>query len=378
MGRASMGVDDGRYIGEALALRSSQKGRMVLRFEEAFARYVGAKHAISHCNGTSTMHTALAALGVARGDQVAVPPLTYASTTLAVLHAGAVPKFVDVDKDTWLCEHRANWWEPGPKPSVVSAIPVSLYGLWSGHNGKGCIDDAAETLNPHQGASFTSYSFEASKIIPIGEGGMLVTDDDELAWKARQFRCVGYHRGGPEDENVFAPSRSPSAIRHDVIGWNYLMSDVQAAVGLARLECAAEYIEGRRYSAACYREAIAGCEWITAQAIPDGWPMTWWVFGIALDRAERWEPLARAVQDLGGEVPRGAFRLTYQEPAFRHLASAVLVPHRYPDDRGPLQPFNVCPVAEDLQPRLMQLATNHNKNEAEKAAETLHKAIALF
>lgn len=340
-----------QYVEEAVYLRNSQKGRFVRRFEEAFAKYVGAKYAIAHANGTCTMHTALAALGVGASDVVAVPPLTYGSTALAVLHTGATPVFVDVAPDTWLLEHKANWWEPRPKPYVVSAIPVSLYGLWSGHNGVGCVDDAAETLNPHVSASFTSYSCEASKILPIGEGGMLVTNDARLAEIARSFSTVG--------TTFEKQERAPEQIRHVRMGWNYQMSDVQAAVGLARLEEADELIANRRYAAQCYASAVWGCEWITPQYVPTGWSYTPWCYGIALASKDLWRPFAQAIVAAGGEKPYGAFRLTYQEPAFRHLA-----------------PDGTCPVAEDLQPRLMQLQTNHDKPQAERAAEILRQALA--
>lgn len=343
------------YLKHALKLRCSEKGTLVRQFERRFADYVGAKHGIAHCNGTATMHTALVALGVKPGDRVAVPPLTYASTTLAVLHAGAVPEYKDIHPETW-CSlgGAADYW-----------IPVSLYGLDQPYSNHYIADarprvvtDAAETLNPYKGEAFVSYSFEASKILPIGEGGMLVTDDEGLAWKARQFHTVGYHKSGPEDEWVMHPTRNPQAIRHDVIGWNYQMSDIQAAVGLTQLERADELLAARRYSAQCYAQAIQGCDWITPQYVPDGWPHSYWCYGIALRSKEMWNPFARAIVDAGGEMPYGAFRLTYQEPAFRHLA-----------------PDGTCPVAEDLQPRLMQLATNHDKAGSEKAAACLRKAI---
>jgi len=340
-------------LDKALSLRCSQKGQLVAEFERQFAQYVGARYAIAHCNGTATMHSALVALGVKPGDRVAVPPLTYASTTLAVLHAGAVPVFVDVEPKTWNMDPGLSFQVRSPK------IPVSLYGLWSAHNLPEDIDDAAETLNPHNhDVAFTSYSFEASKILPIGEGGMLVTDDEGLAWAARQFHTVGYRKNGPEDEGLLIPTRHPLSVRHDIIGWNYQMSDIQAAVGLMQLERADELLNARRYSAECYRQAIQGCEWITPQYVPEGWPHSYWTYGIALQSKEMWEPFAREIVSAGGEMPFGAFRLTYQEPAFRHLA-----------------PDGTCPIAEELQPRIMQLQTNHDKAGAELAATRLRLAL---
>jgi perosamine synthetase len=390
----SVAASNRSLIGRALRLRCSQKGQLVAEFEREFAQYVGAKYAVAHCNGTCTMHSALVALGVRPGDRVAVPPLTYASTTLAVLHAGAVPVYQDVHRRTWLA------FGSDVVPVVRWKVFVSLYGLGLPPLAEGpvllsTVDDAAETLNLHNpDCAFTSYSFEASKILPIGEGGMLVTNDEGLAWKARQFHTVGYHQGGPEDERT--NGRSPQVIRHDVIGWNYQMSDVQAAVGLMQLERADELLAARRYSAACYRQAIQGCEWITPQYAPEGWPHSYWTYGIALRGEALWEPFAHALVEAGGEHPYGCFRLTYDEPAFHHLAppsnlwkcdtcGSVRESNKLPatlrcthwggDCLGTAYPTGGCPVAEDLQPRLVQLQTNHDHAGAERAADCLRKAI---
>lgn len=319
-------------------------GSVVAEFERHFAQYVGAEYGIAHCNGTATLHTALMALDGAGDVLVDVPPLTMASTTLAVLHAGCRPQFVDVDPSRWVAppQYRAN-----------TKIHVSLYGLSAPLGGPFVIDDAAETLRQHSGCAFTSYSFQASKILSTGEGGMLVTNDPELAAKARQFRDLGY----PPDAR--ANMKSPTAIRHTSLGWNYRMADLVAAKGILQLALAEKHLEARRYSAQCYREAITHFPWITPQYMPEGWSHSYWTYAIALPTPELWEPLAQAMVSLGGERPYAAWRLTYQEPAFRHLA-----------------PDGTCPVAEALQPRLVQLQTNHQSPaESERAAEILHKAL---
>ena len=188
----------------------------VEQFERAFAEYVGARHAIALCNGTATLHTALTALGVKPGDHVAVPPLTMASTTIAVLHAGGVPVFMDVDRDTWLADGAL------PAVAIVASVPVSLYGLHQGFwsiRAAPLIDDAAQTLRPHNPAvAFTSYSFQGSKILPLGEGGALVTNDPELARRARWFSSLGYDLP-PETSKIDKGNiKSPNAIRH-IHGW---------------------------------------------------------------------------------------------------------------------------------------------------------------
>lgn len=327
-----------------MAVSNRSNGSVVAEFEREFAQYVGAEYGIACCNGTATLHTALEACHLGPLEGVGVPALTMASTTLAVLHAGGIPHFMDIHPGTWVVHPDADW--QGSLP-----MPVSLYGLWSGFAGE-VIDDAAETLNPHQNFQFTSYSFQASKILSTGEGGMLVTNDPDLAAKARQFRDLGY----PPDARQHM--KSPQAIRHTMLGWNYRMADLVAAEGLKQLEHADALLAARRYSAQCYREAIQDFPWIQPQHVPEGWPHSYWTYAIALPEPEMWPILANAIVTLRGEAPYAAWRLTYQEPAFRHLA-----------------PDGTCPVAEALQPRLMQLQTNHDCAGAEQAATVLRKAL---
>ena len=327
-----------------MAVSNRTNGSVVATLEREFAAYVGAEYGIACCNGTATLHTALVTLGVKPGDRVAVPPLTMASTTLAVLHAGAVPRFVDIYPDTWLMQYERLIGTPD------WSLPVSLYGLQAGYG----VDDAAETLNPHTAAAFTSYSFQASKILSAGEGGMLVTNDHDLAAKARQFRDLGY----PPDAR--ASMKSPDAIRHTVVGWNYRMSDAQAQLVLDQLPHADELLARRAYAAECYRQAIQGCGWVTPQFRPEGWPHSYWTYAIACDTRQRADELQSAIVKCGGEFCYRAWRITYQEPAFRHLA-----------------PDGTCLVAEDLQPRILQLQTGGNNFEPEHAADCLHRALAI-
>ena len=338
-------------------------------FERAFAEHVGAKHAIALANGTCTLHTALVALGVGPGDKVAVPSLTMASTTIAVLHAGATPMFVDVDPDTWLMDIPPA--EGGKIPTFPEvtyfSIPVSLYGLHQPHAGLFTIDDAAQTLRPHGGGAFTSYSFQSSKVLPLGEGGMLVTDDRELAQRAREFASLGYHM--PDGHIDKAALKSPTYARHHTLGYNYRMSSLVAERGYEALHNTNPYyprevvvLQTRRLRcAALYREAIQGCDWLTPQHVPDGWTHDYWTYAVACDTPARLLWLLDAMERHGGERPYPAWRLTYHEPALRYLN-----PRAYK--------YNPCPVAESLQSRLCQFQTN-NLDSAKQNALALRKAI---
>lgn len=347
----------------------------VQKFERAFADYVGARHAIALCNGTATLHTALAALGVGYswttrsvlevGPRVAVPPLTMASTTIAVLHAGGVPVFVDVDPDTWLMD---------PVHGVQYAVPVSLYGLHHGLEKQYAdqVDDAAQTLRPHDGYvhEFTSYSFQASKILPLGEGGMLVTNDEALAVRAREFSSLGYLMGADSPVIDKRALKDPAHVRHHSLGWNYRISEhvarkgleffgtVRSMTGVPDDELLVDVVRrARRKAADMYREAVSGCPWIRPQHVPDGWSHDYWAYPVAVEDRDLWHVFADAIERHGGTRPFAAWRLTYQEPAFRGLA-----------------PDGCCPVAEDLQPRIMAFQTN-DRRAASCNADAVNAAI---
>lgn len=338
-----------------------KNGETVAAFEREFAQYTGAKYCIALCNGTATLHTALVALGVKPGDRVAVPPLTMSSTTIAVLHAGAVPVFTDVWHDTWIMnpQHLHDWM-----------VPVSLYGLHNPNLGPLSIDDAAQTLRKHSGAAFTSYSFQASKILSCGEGGALVTNDEALATAARQFSSLGYDMRPDQpriDPNVL---KSPTFARHHSLGWNYRMADVQASY---LLWSDWDKLKAKRQAAASmYREAIQGCSWLTPQHVPEGWSHDYWAYSVALQNITGsmagtdlsgepavWEEIVRRIVKHGGERPYAAWLPVYKEPFY--LSEGVDL-------------VGTCPVAESLQPRLMQFQTNDLPS-AERNAKALSLAI---
>ena len=366
-----------------------KNGATVAAFEREFASYVGAKYAIALCNGTATLHTALVALGVKPGDRVAVPPLTMASTTIAVLHAGAVPVFVDVDPETWLMREDLRRWER-------AAISVSLFGLCNPKSlpaGAGTVCDAAQTLQRHDpiAANLTSYSFQASKILALGEGGMLVTNDEELATRAREFSSLGYRMRADQPRIDPDALKSPTFDRHYSLGYNYRMNDLTAAEGLRWLDfepagfggrVADRAIACRRLAASRYAEAIDRCDWLTPQYVPDGWTHDYWTYAVACDTPDRAIRLADEIVRQGGERPYPAWRLTYQEPAFRHLVSEscrTCGPNcpGVVAQAGYRCPSALCPVAESLQPRILQFQTNALAS-ADRNAAALRRAIEVL
>ena len=234
----------------------SSSGKYIEQFEKAFAEFCGVKHAVTCCNGTVALHLALMALGTQPGDEVIVPTLTYIATANAVTYCGARPVFVDSEPETWNMD--PSLIEEKITPRTKGIIVVHLYGhpadmdpimSIARRHGLFVIEDAAEAhgaeYKGHRVGSIgdmSTFSFYGNKIITTGEGGMVVTNNDSLASKARQLKG----QGSVPDQRYWFP----------IIGYNYRMTNVASAIGLAQLEKAEWHIERRREVARWYYEYL--------------------------------------------------------------------------------------------------------------------------
>lgn len=377
------------YVSEVLdsQFRASAGSIMTRRLEEKFAELFGVKYAISHINGTVTMHSALAAGGVGPGDEVIVPPLTMASTAFAVLHVNAVPLFADIDPDTFTIDPADIQKRITPRTRAI--IPVALYGLAPDmdaimeiakqHNLVVVEDDAECFLGYYKGrvvgsiGHMASFSFQSSKHMTSGEGGMLVTNDKELADKVRSFSNLGYAMvsGGPGKGKITKEIiQDPEYERHTSIGWNYRMPELCAAVALAQLERLQEFVDQRIKIAQMYAEVARGCDWLVPQAVPEGCRHSYWTYVLKLENNGEfcWYDFCKKYMELGGDGIYAAWQINYLEPAFRRQPSHV-------QEYGP----GLCPIAESVQPKLLQFKTNYmDMNIAKGKVEALAKTIDYF
>lgn len=404
MNKAMMRISEKEraYVSEVLdsQFRTSAGGMMTKRLEEKFAELFRVKYAISHNNGTATMHSALAAIGVGPGDEVIVPPLTMASTAFAVLHANAVPVFADIDPNTFTIDPVDIRRRITPRTRAI--IPVALYGLApdmdtimetaNRHNLTVIEDDAESFLGYYKGrvvgsiGHMASFSFQSSKHMTSGEGGMLITDSEELANKVRCFSNLGYAAvsGGPGKGKITKDTiQDPKYERHISIGWNYRLSELCAAVALAQVERLEELVEQRIKVAQLYSEAIQGCDWLVPQAVPDGYRHSYWTYVLKLENEGEfsWYDFRKKYMELGGDGIYAAWQLTYLEPVFRRQRFyAKGCPTHCPlyDGHREYKP-GLCPIAESIQPKLLQFKTNYmDMSIAECKADALAKTIAHF
>lgn len=360
------------------------------RLEREFAEIFGARFAIGIVNGTATLHTALAALKVGPGDEVVVPPLTMSSTAISVLQAGAIPVFADVDPATFTL--RPSSVEACITPRTKAIMSVALYGLapdYAGllairkRHGLPLVEDNAQCfLSLWNGAlvgkqgDFASFSFQASKHITAGEGGMLVTDDENLANAARRFSSLGYAGVSAKQGKITRNDiQDPQYSRHVSLGFNYRMSEVNAAVILGQIQRAQELVDQRVKVATIFDEALVGQSLLRRQAEPAGFKNTYWAYAMVMDTPDPrrdWYRFRDLFQSKGGDGYYAAWKLSYMEPLF--LDEVQRMP-------GVWQKFGpgLCPDAEYLQPRMIQLKTNYwDIAEAAKQARILKDTISVF
>lgn len=275
-----------RYAADAAANGwYTQAGTYVQRFEEAFARHVGVRHAIAVPHCTAALHLSLAALGVGPGDEVIVPELTWIATAAPITYVGATPVFADVERDSW-CLSAASV-EQCVTPRTKAILPVDLYGMFpdmaslraiASRHGLAIIEDAAQAvggrLDGQPAGSFgdlSAFSFHGTKTLTTGEGGMLVTDRTDAYERALVLRDHG---------------RTKTNFRffyNTEVAFKYRMSNLQAAFGLAQLERLPELVARKRQIFGWYAERLSGVEGLHLNVEPPGVFNTFWMVSVVVD-----------------------------------------------------------------------------------------------
>jgi perosamine synthetase len=272
-----------RYVNECLdSTWISSIGKFIDRFESEFAAYCQTQHAISCCNGTVALHLALLGLGIGPGDEVLVPSLTYVASANAIRYCGAEPVFVDSDIHTWNLDTDDVLRKITPRTKAIMA--VHLYGKpapmrkimeIAGQHGLKVVEDAAEAIGARYYeqsvgslGDVAAFSFFGNKIITCGEGGMVLTNNPELAAKIRQLKGQGQD---PQRRYWFP-----------VIGYNYRMTNIQAALGVAQLEQIEEYLAARDEIDYWYRTELQGTPGLTMSVQREYERNICWLFSMVL------------------------------------------------------------------------------------------------
>ena len=270
------------------AIRSgwiSSAGQYIEKFEKEFASFCGRRFGVSTTNGTTALHLSLLSLGIGKGDEVIMPDFTMVAPLFAVLYCNAMPVFVDVEEGTW--NINPELIEKKITKNTKAIMPVHIYGHPAEMNaitriankyGLKIIEDAAEA----HGAEYFNkkcggigdvgcFSFFANKIITTGEGGMLVTDNGKIAENAKYFR------------NLCFPIDGTRNYSHGNLGYNFRLTNIQAAIGLAQLEKIDDYINMRRENAHLYNELLKCIPGIQTPIEKEGSKNVYWMYAITVD-----------------------------------------------------------------------------------------------
>ena len=279
----------GTYVSEVIrknwvsALCLDEEVNFIKKLEDGFAEYIGVKYGTTTTSGSTALDLAVATLGIGAGDEVIVPAFTMIATANSVIHNGAKPVFVDADEETWCIS--SSRIEESITERTKAIIPVHIYGhpadmdkinALAKRNNLFVIEDAAEaigteykTKNAGSLSDIACFSFYANKVITSGEGGILVTDNDHFAQRARRLK-----------DQAFGVPR----FIHEEIGFNFRMNNLTAAYAYASFEEVEEYVQKRRRNAALYTQGLSGIHGIILPPEKDYARNSYWMFGILINQ----------------------------------------------------------------------------------------------
>jgi dTDP-4-amino-4,6-dideoxygalactose transaminase len=316
------------YIGEAekqavmevLDSGMLAQGPRTAKFEERFAQVCGVKHAIATSSGTTALHIALLAHDVGTGDEVITTPFTFIASANSILFTGAKPVFVDIDPETFNLDPQLI--EQAITPKTKAIMPVHLYGYVcdmdalqsiADKHGLAIIEDACQAV----GASYRDkkaggfgtgcFSLYATKNVMSGEGGMITTNDDAIAEKCRMLRNHGMKR----------------RYYHDMLGFNFRMTDLCAAIGLAQLDRLEDFTARRRANAAYFNSTI---ESVSTPKVKEGYGHVWHQYTVRVDGGRDRDAAVKQLNDAG--VGTGVFYPVpaHQQDYMREIVGDVRLP----------------------------------------------------
>lgn len=344
------------------------------KLEKEFASKFQRRDGIGFNSGTSALHVALKSLDISKGDEVIVPPLTMSAPALAVNMLGATPVFCDIEQDTLNINPKSCKKLISSKTRAI--IAVSLYGLPANlielkkickKNNLFLIEDNAECLlgkceNKLAGSfgDFSMFSFQASKHITCGNGGILIGDSERLINKARSIGNLGYGFNLAK-KKIFTKQNlmSNNFIRHHIVGFNYRLPELNAAVAYAQLQRIDELVAARVNSGEKYFNFISKYKNIRSQLVPKSYTHTYWCFPIIFKTKKLLIEFLKIWKKNSSLHFYGPWKLNYREPALIKYSKKVS-----------------CPVAENIQPRILQFPTNfYNNKEVDVYLKAIEKCM---
>ncbi len=353
LSRPDIGPDEERLVLEVLRSGQLSLGPMAPEFERRVAEYVGARHAVAVSSGTAGLHLCVRVLGLGPGDEVITTPFSFVASSNCLLFEGARPVFVDIDPATWNID--PGRIEAAVTPRTRAILPVHVFGQAcdmdaildiARRRGLAVLEDACEALGGtwrgrHAGTFGRAgvFAFYPNKQITTGEGGMIVTDDDDLARACRSMRNQGRGESG-------------GWLDHERLGYNYRLDELSAALGVAQMQRVDEILAARARVAARYHELLAGVPGVRTMTWPPEVGMSWFVYVVLLDRGIDRDRVMAALQGAGIQC-RAYFSPIHLQPFYR--------------ERFGHQPGDF-PVCEDVARRTLALPFHTRMTEDEVGA----------
>ena len=339
-------------------------GPKTLEFEQNMAAYAGVKHGIAVSSGTAGLHVITKALEIGPGDEVLLPSFTFAASANVVLYEGATPVFVDIEPDTFTLDPEDLRAKITPRTKAIMTVDVFGHPvLWdeilalADEYGLAIIDDCCEALGSEYKSTRIGklgdagcFAFYPNKQITTGEGGVIVTDSDEIARITRSLRNQG--RG---DMGAW--------LEHERLGYNYRIDEMSAALGISQLARLDTFIQKREQVAQSYNQHLAKLDWLRVPVVRDDVRISRFVYVILLAEGLDRNPVMAALADKG--IPTRAY--------FSPLHVQPYIAKRMGDLRGTL------PVTESIAPRTIALPFHNNLSEAQvkTVADALAEVAAL-
>lgn len=346
--------NEAKYVKDCLDTNwISSNGKYIEEFEDAFSKFCNTKYGVSCCNGTAALHLALKALGIGKGDEVIIPTFTMIATCNSVIYSGAKPVLVDSEAETWNIDH--NKIEEKINKNTKAIMPVHIYGHPVDMDAikkiaekyhLDVIEDAAEGHGAeYKGKKIGSlsdvaaFSFYANKIITTGEGGMIVTNNEKIAEKAKSLR-----------NHAFGKPR----FIHTEVGFNYRMTNIQAAIGLAQTENADKLVEARIRNAATYNKLLKNIKGLTLPPKKEWAKNVYWMYGVLIedDFGLNMEEVREELMKSGVDT-RAFFIPMHKQPAF------IKEDELFPNIHGSY------PVSEQLSNKGLYLPSSSSLTEAQ-------------
>ncbi len=358
MSSAEINESDIQAVVEVVRSGRLALGPQAVEFERLVSEYVGVKHALTVSSGTAALHLLVRALGLGPGDEVLVPSFTFAASVNAILYEGATPVFVDVEPDTYNLDPQDVAQKVTARTKAIMAVDVfghpaewdALTRIAQQHALR-VIDDSCEALGAaYQGRKLGSFgdaaafAFYPNKQMTVGEGGIIVTDDDEIARLCRSMR----NQGRPE---------MGAWLEHERLGYNYRLDEMSAALGVSQFKRLETFLAKREKVAQMYTERLQALEWVRPPAVRPEVRMSWFVYVVTLREGLQRDAIIQALADQG--IPARGY--------FAPIHTQAYIRERMGDLRGTL------PVTESISERTIALPFHNNLTEAE--IETVVEAL---